>query len=1676
MTNRLLSRPVLFFVVIFLFSLRITNCSAQLSQVVSQGDIYAPPSPNASALLRYANTPVDEHTGIASVVLPIDQLSGRKLSVPITLSYHGGGNKVQDVASNVGLGFVLNAGGVITRVMRGLPDESPQGYQYKGYMLNSGNIDSAYLNSTMNSKVDGEPDMFYFNFLGHTGKMVIDTLGNAQYLPDQGIRVIRHPIHNNPDSTSNSWILKDLNGTTYEFGADTSSRELTVVNLAGRSITQAITYVSSWYLVKVTTADGKETVNFSYVSGPNLSYEQFRKMTTYLIHNDVTDTRKGIFSSKVIHKDVLSTKNVQNTDVSTIIQVLNPKYLSSIKNDIGTVTLSYISRQDVAGGQALNQIKTYNSYDAASPLKTYTFNTSYFVSPNPNNPPDPDSKRLRLDCVYLQGRSAETKQLFVFSYNLQSILPPRNSDDFDHWGYYTTLNERGGYPSPNLTLDKTLNYVDGFDQRAPDSVRMQACMLTKVRNVNGGYTNFIYEPDKYLYDGQLNFGGGLRIKTIIENDSLGQVVPIVTQYNYTRDDGTSSGMIYNPKPYYIQGISNYQAGTIVQPIPSLLSYEIKNLTNKWTLLSEIAGVGLDIIMGTNPFVGLAIDLAITIVIPAVIDAYQFLFHRTNHYFYDSPPFSISSTPLNNLFDINGASVTYSQVEKINGDGGHTTNYYTSQQDYPDSSSSVQMNLLAQPVKIIYGNTGSFPPNTTFDFERGLLKTSKAYDNNNNLVSQITNIYKLSKRVSVVTGQRSSISGYASLNNGGFQVITYCVGIYNEISENIQLVSSSTQLYDQNNSGNSITSTHNFTWQPLYPTLVHSESTQRSDGKLLVNYTSYPMEYASGTSFLDDMVRHYMLAVPIESVSTLQAGSSVSVTGGMLNRFKPGGGGLLDTVFSLRASNPIPQANFKFSNQALGAMNGSYTAYQIDQRYIPKSFYQFYDSKNNLIQSQNIGEPSSSVIWGYNQDIPIAQISNAAINQVAYTSFETNDQRYWIFTAAGRDSAALAKTGKIRYQLSSGAVNNTVPLPAGTYLLSLWTQGAKPTISGTTADVSIVNGESDNHSWTFYQDRITVAQNATVVLTGTGLIDELRLYPQGAHISTLSVNPQIGTSSVSSQDDKVNTYEYDALQRIATERDDQYHILKQYAYSNVAQVPCGITPDSWNGINPVCFTDQTGIIPDTINYSAIAINSYGNEICSFTRTANEASYLGKVNFTVTFSDNTTYTNSILIKSGDLSTLLSLPLTGKSAESVLKIGIDTVINLTDDYGVAYQRFQNRQRVRDSYTEANTLTGGIGPYIAPVLNQTACPTFFSNKAQTSFYKNDCANGSGSIVSYTVPAGTYSAASQSQADSIARANGQLYANANGNCSAADTSWVGASPYCLTDSADAATPNISAYSININPVPQINMLVATLNRSAAEAAHDATVSYQLQFNDGSTATYSTLIYINQRVISIAPPLTGYTASNVTSISITGVSYTPLKRRAFAIRQRFINGVADGYQEANTSGTYYLAPLEDPSACGTWYYNVAQTGFYPNNCSAGTTGSAANYTVSAHTDSSMVSQTYADALARIRGQAYVNSNFVCTLPGGGTQMISYILHNNTNTDYQVNFSNGTNNLTFDFLTSGSNTVQIPAGTYSVNIYPTGTYVTHTLTLGSRTPVVAPRTTFYNVVVATGSPDLNILIY
>src|SRR5580704_2162967 len=76
-------------------------------------------SPTAASLGKFGDIPVSYHTGIPNISIPIYTVQAGALKLPISLSYHASGLKVQENASWVGAGWSLNAGGAITRSVVG---------------------------------------------------------------------------------------------------------------------------------------------------------------------------------------------------------------------------------------------------------------------------------------------------------------------------------------------------------------------------------------------------------------------------------------------------------------------------------------------------------------------------------------------------------------------------------------------------------------------------------------------------------------------------------------------------------------------------------------------------------------------------------------------------------------------------------------------------------------------------------------------------------------------------------------------------------------------------------------------------------------------------------------------------------------------------------------------------------------------------------------------------------------------------------------------------------------------------------------------------------------------------------------------------------------------------------------------------------------------------------------------------------------------------------------------------------------------------------------------------------------------------------------------------------------------------------------------------------------------
>mgnify|MGYP003513248460 FL=1 len=156
-------------------------------------------SPNAAELGKYVDVPVDYNTGVPQISIPIYTIQTGTLALPISLSYHASGIKVMENSSWVGSGWSLNAGGAITRTVRGLPDDISGvvsqtkahyvDYGYKSYLFAQGDPTMPSDNLFASGSLDGEPDLFFFNFNGISGKFYFNDDRSPVLVPEQDIKI-----------------------------------------------------------------------------------------------------------------------------------------------------------------------------------------------------------------------------------------------------------------------------------------------------------------------------------------------------------------------------------------------------------------------------------------------------------------------------------------------------------------------------------------------------------------------------------------------------------------------------------------------------------------------------------------------------------------------------------------------------------------------------------------------------------------------------------------------------------------------------------------------------------------------------------------------------------------------------------------------------------------------------------------------------------------------------------------------------------------------------------------------------------------------------------------------------------------------------------------------------------------------------------------------------------------------------------------------------------------------------------------------------------------------------------------------------------------------------------------------------------------------------------------------
>ncbi|NJM26127.1 MAG: hypothetical protein HC859_12200 [Bacteroidia bacterium] len=224
-----------------------------------------PPSPEAASLGKYIETPVSLYTGVPEISVPIATLTQGELAVPIALSYHASGIKVEEIASWVGIGWSLSAGGAVIRTVHGNVDEYNKGNIARGFfgLINDGisyellnderdntPVRYGYLKDVANGCLDAEPDAFYLILGDIQARFAFDWGGNVTVDSNKKIRVsIVWQTLNGIKTGIAGWDVISDNGTLYKFRAVEVTESITDSRQC--YIDPVTNQTTAWYLSEI---------------------------------------------------------------------------------------------------------------------------------------------------------------------------------------------------------------------------------------------------------------------------------------------------------------------------------------------------------------------------------------------------------------------------------------------------------------------------------------------------------------------------------------------------------------------------------------------------------------------------------------------------------------------------------------------------------------------------------------------------------------------------------------------------------------------------------------------------------------------------------------------------------------------------------------------------------------------------------------------------------------------------------------------------------------------------------------------------------------------------------------------------------------------------------------------------------------------------------------------------------------------------------------------------------------------------------------------------------------------------------------------------------------------------------------------------------------------------------
>ncbi|MFC1224434.1 DUF5977 domain-containing protein [Pedobacter sp. BG31] len=464
----------------------------------------------------------------------------------------------------------------------------------------------------------------------------------------------------------------------------------------------------------------------------------------------------------------------------------------------------------------------------------------------------------------------------------------------------------------------------------------------------------------------------------------------------------------------------------------------------------------------------------------------------------------------------GSPIGYSEVAEVYADNSYVVSKYT---NYDDGH--LDENVLGT---LFYEKslTNNF---SSLALERGKLKYSAVFNNNGSKLKSTTITYQPLRNnrtfVRQTDAKRYQVCDYGVAGASLSGPYVYEGGSYKFYTYPYVPITAVDSLFD---GPTPVVKTVNYYYDnPLNKLLTRTEVI-RTDGKKTTDLTLYPQDYQTGSGFINQMLTNHIIEQPIENVRyvTDPATGNIRIISGKLQTYDATNPLLKTADFQLESLTALDLGNFKFSGSTPGALpyNTGKGAFNMDQHYRSVANYTYNQTYANLIQSDISNGTSTAVIWGYNNQLPVAKVVNAAVSEIYFNGFEEEVSNI----------SSDSKTGVKSKLLNGGAYTLPVmPALSGNrkYLLSFWYKNT-------------------GGNWTYSSTAYTTLPSS---ISGYQLIDELRIHPETAKMLTSAyVSPRGQLTAETDASGRSKSYEYDAMLRLKTVRDDQKNILEQYAYN------------------------------------------------------------------------------------------------------------------------------------------------------------------------------------------------------------------------------------------------------------------------------------------------------------------------------------------------------------------------------------------------------------------------------------------------------------------------------------------------------------------------------------------------